>query len=524
MYSNQMSRRKVLQVGGMSALGALIASCTSGGPTEGPSVGNGGRPVRGGDLIFATNLDIATLDPAFSQNFSERFAYYAMFNTLVGYDQDFNIVPELAQRWELEQDGQRIVFHLQPGVKFHDGTNCDASAVKWNLDRIMAEETNSPLRALLADPVKAVRVLDERTVSLELERPWRPLLAALGERPGFIASPAAVERYGQDFGRNPVGSGPFQFERFTPGSELVMRRFNGYWEKGKPYLDSITMRHTADQQVQIAMMRADEAHIMDQLSPQLAVTMQGAQGVSLKTRETGDWYASQMDVDKPPFDDLRLRQAISLATNREGAKKVLFRDEARIATGPIGLGWAHEPGDSVVYPFDLQQAKAKVAQAGAEGLSVDYINSSEGHYQEMAQLLFGSYSKIGLNVNAGTVPGSDYYTQVVNDQLNWSVTKWTPRADPDGLLRILFHSNGFQNTTGYSNPKVDQLLDQAAGIFDTAAASKLYQQVNDIVERDAPYAWTVWPNIIVPHRETVQGLKLYGDSIYRLAELWLAGA
>lgn len=498
----------------MSALGALLASCTGGGT-------QGGSPVRGGDLVYATNMDIETLDPAFSQNFSERFAYYAMFNTLVAYDKDFNIVPELARKWQLDKKNGRMVFHLQPNVKFHDGTRCDAAAVKWNLDRLLDKSTNSPLLGLLSPPVTAVKVVDDLTVGIDLDRPWRPLLASLGERPGFIVSPTAVDKYGEDFGRNPVGSGPYQFVRFTPGSELAMKRFDGYWQKDEAHLDTITMRHAADQQVQMSMLRAGEAHIMDALSPQLAVTLENAEGVALKTRETGDWYACQMDVDKPPFDDIRLRQAIALATNREGARKVLFRNEARVATSPIGIGWAYDSADELTYPFDVEAAKSKVAQAGATGLSVDYINSSESNYQEMAQLLYGAFSKIGLDIKVGTVPGADYYTKVVEDELNWSVTKWTPRADPDGLLRILFHSSGSQNSTGYRNRDVDRLLDEAAGVFDTAEAAKIYTEVNEIIERDAPYAWVVWPNTIVAHREDVGGLTLYPDSIYRLRDLWL---
>lgn len=519
-----ITRRHALELGGVSALGMLIAACGgSPGTLETSRPEPAGEPRRGGDLTFATNMDIATLDPAFSQNFSERFAYYAIYNTLVGYDEDFNIVPELAVGWDLGDGGQTLTFHLRKNVKFHDGTDCDAEAVKWNLDRILEESTNSPIRGSLTPPLKTVTAVDKHTVRLDLERAWRPLLAAFGERPGFIVSPTAVEKYGKDFGQHPVGSGPFAFASYTYGSELVLERFEDYWAPGKPYLDSITMRHTPDQQVQMTMLRTGEAHVMDALNPQLALTIQNAEGVVVQKARSGRWYAMQMDTDKPPFDDPALRQAIAHATNREAVREALYRDEARIATNSIGIGWAYDPElNEPAYGYDLDAARKKVRQAGAEGLSVRYANSSQTDYQQIAQLLYEGYSKIGLDPQVEAVPGSDYYTLVLEDKLNWTLTAWTPRADPDGLLRTLFHSSGSQNTTGYRNPDVDRLLDQAAALTDLTKAKPIYSKVNRIIEKDSPYVWIIWPNAISVTRENIQGFRFYPDEVFRLRDLWMS--
>jgi peptide/nickel transport system substrate-binding protein len=519
-----MSRRFVLQAGGVSALGLLIAACGGSTSTGGqPGAGAAGTPVRGGDLVFAMSMNITTLDPAFSQNTSERFAYYVMYNTLVAYDKDFNIVPELAERWETSKNGKTLTLHLRQGVKFHDGTPFDANAVKWNLERILDKKTNSPLRGSLTPPLDAVKVVDDATVELNLATAWRPLLAALGERPGFMVSPTAVQKYGKDYGLHPVGTGPFQFVSFTQDSELKLKRFQGYWNADKIYLDSITFKNTPEQQVQLTMLRTGEAHISDAITPQLALTIQGNSSVAIKEAPTGNWFALQMDCDKPPFSKPELRQAIAYATNREGVKSAIFRNKARVAAGPTGIGWAYSTSNTTpIYAYDLNKAKQLVQQAGAEGLAVDYINSSDSGYQTVAQLLQSDYSNIGLKLKVGTVPGSDYYTEVVSDKINWSVTKWTPRADPDGLLRILLHSNGSQNTTGYSNPEVDRLLDQAAGISDHAQAAKIYQQIQQIVEKDAPYVWVVWPDDLVPHSSKLGGVTLYPDSVYRLREMWIS--
>jgi peptide/nickel transport system substrate-binding protein len=522
-----VSRRQVLQAGGLSALGLLVAACGSGsapnpGTANSPSSSGGGKPVRGGTLTFATAMDITTLDPAFSVNFSERFAYYAMYNTLVAYDKNFNLVPELAERWKTTDGGKTLTLFLRKGVKFHDGTPFNAAAVKWNLDRILDESTNSPLRAQLTPPLESVKVVDDSTVALNLQTAWRPLLAALGERPGFMVSPTAVKKYGKDYGLHPVGTGPFQFVSFTQNSSLKLKRFDGYWDPSHVYLDGITYQNVQDAKVQSTMLRTGEAQIADAMTPQLATTLQGISTVTVSQRPTGDWYAMQMDCDKAPFDDARLRQAIAYATNRDGVRKALFLGKARDATGPLGIGWAYSP-DAMkqLYPYDVAKAKQLVSQAGANGTAVRFVNSSQSDYQSIVQLLHDDYAKLGLDLKVGTVPASDYYNSVVADKNYWSLTKWTPRADPDGLLRLILHSRGSGNTTGYHTPQVDKLLDRAAGISSHAKAAPLYHQICQIVEKDAPYAWVIWPDALVPHTTNLGGLTLYPDGIYRLRDLWI---
>jgi peptide/nickel transport system substrate-binding protein len=320
-----------------------------------------------------------------------------------------------------------------------------------------------------------------------------------------------------------VGTGAFEFVSFTQDSELKLKKFKDYWDADNIYLDSITFKNTPEQQVQLTMLRTGEAHIADAVTPQLAGTVKGDPSVTIEEAETGNWYALQMDCDKPPFDKPELRQAIAYATNRDGVKSAIFLDKARVATGPTGIGWAYsEEETKSIYDYDLDKAKQLVEQAGATGLTVDYINSSESDYQTIAQTLQDGYSKIGLDLKVGTVPGSDYYDQVVEDKLNWTLTEWTPRADPDGLLRILFHSKGSQNSTGYKNPEVDKLLDQAAGITDTSEAAPIYQQIQQILEKDAPYVWVIWPDALVPHGSKVAGITMYPDSIYRMRDMWIS--
>jgi peptide/nickel transport system substrate-binding protein len=501
-----------------TAPGPTTASQAAPAPTAAPAAA---KPA-GGALVYARNMDTKTLDPHFSAQLSERYALYLIYNTLVAYDKDFNIVPDLASAWEIGDEGRSITFHLRPNVKFHDGTDCDAAAVKWNLDRILDPAVNSPLRGQLQPPLEKVEAIDKTTVKLTSGLAWRPLLAALGERPGFIVSPTAAQRSGADFGRNPVGSGPFKFVEWVPDSHISVERFSGYWDPGKPLLDRIDIRHVPDSQVQLGMIRTGEAQLIDSVDPGVLSTLRDAQGVLVEELKSGRFWGTQAHSDSPPFDNADLRKAIAYATDREAVRRVAFSNTGRAASHPLGSGWAYDPRlDSQGYPFDLDKARQFLASSGATGRTLTFTNSNDRLTQNVAQVLQASYQKIGLTVSLESVPAADSFARVKEGTTNWTTTNWAPRADPDGLLRILFHSKGFQNTTHFSNPEVDRLLDQAAGMFDTNQAAEVYHRVEQIVVEEASYTFVVWPSEFAARRTNVQGFVYYPDLILRLRDLSL---
>jgi len=479
--------------------------------------------VRGGTLVYARNMDTLTLDPHFSGTLSERYMLYLIYNTLVSYDKDFNIVPELASSWDIGSDGKAITFHLRPNVKFHDGTDCDATAVKWNFDRILDPKVNAPVRTQLQPPLTSIDVVDKTTVRLNLDQPWRPLIAALGDRPGFIVSPTAVQKYGQDYGRNPVGTGPFKITEWVADNHITVQRFDGYWDQGKPYLDTIEMRHVPDSQVQLTMIRTGEAQLIDSIDSSVLPTIRNAQGVTIEELKSARFWATQCLDNKPPFNNADLRKAFAYAMNRDELRQVIFGDTGRVATHPLGGGWAYDPSlDTQGYTFDLSKAKDYLAKAGATGQTFRFTATNDRREQTIAQVLQAQYQKLGITVQIETVNGTDAFTLRKEGKTNWTDINWAPRADPDGLLRILWQSKGFQNTTGFNNPEVDQLLDKAAAIYDTKQAAEIYHQIEKIIVEDATYIFYQWPSEFAAHRTEVKNFVYYPDLILRLRDLAIA--
>jgi len=351
-----MERRAFLRTGAAVAALAIGGGCLATAAAQ--------SPVRGGTLVIGQVQDMKTLDPVRSQDLSEREIMYLVYNTLVRLDTDFSIKPELATSWQIEEEGLRIVFKLRPGVTFHDGTPLDAEAVKWNLDWRMDANGKSPQKKGLSDIIKTVTVVDPLTVAIDLKIQAPGLLGMLAQREGFVESPAAAKKAGDDFGSNPVGSGPFIFKEWVRGNRVVVERNPGYWEDGKPYLDKIVLQNIAGSVIGIQRLRTGEIDLIHSLTPQDVLQIQNVSDVELVKAPANRWWSLQWQVDKPPFDNLKLRQAIAYAIDRKNLVDIVQLGKAEIAESPTppGLWWYSSDVNS--YEYNPEKARALLKEAG----------------------------------------------------------------------------------------------------------------------------------------------------------------
>jgi peptide/nickel transport system substrate-binding protein len=480
-------------------------------------------PVRGGTLRIGWIPAAKTLDPHLSVEFSERYVCYLVFNTLVALDRGFNVVPELARSWQVAPDGKRVTFQLQRGVKFHDGTDFNAEAVKWNLERILDPQTKSPQRAPLEPAIASVNVIDPYTVAIELKKPFAPLLAALAERPGFIVSPTAAQKLGPDFGQRPVGTGPFRFVEWVRDSQVTLERFPDYWEKGKPYLDRVIYRVVPDPTVRLTMVRTGEVDIATDVDAKDIPSLRNEAALRVsEMKPAARWTALQWRVDEPPFNNRALRQAIALAIDRNELRDVLLRGFGEAARGPVspGLWWSDPSFQGMGH--DLETAKKKLAEAGyPNGFRAKFVVENTPQWIRQTELLQAQLQKINVGMDIEPVNPADAYSRIVQKKTNWTHTRWAQRADPNGLLYILFHSKGNANTTGYSNPKVDELLDQGAGIYEVERRRPLYYSAERMITDDVPYVFLNYTAEFAVMSRKVQNWGWIPDLIPRFRDLWL---
>ncbi|MCW3474743.1 ABC transporter substrate-binding protein [Limobrevibacterium gyesilva] len=481
------------------------------------------KPQYGGTLTVALQNDAKSLDPTFQINFSERQPLYLIFNTLVGLAPDFTILPELAERWETSGDGRRLVLHLRGGVKFQDGTPFNAGAAKWNLDRRMDAKVNSPSRLPLLELISSIEAPDDNTLVLNLKGPAPSLLGMLAQREGFMISPQSAEKYGDAVGQNPVGTGPFVFKEWSPGARIVVEKNPNYWEGGKPYLDRIVFVLTSNSAVGIPRLITRELDFVGALSPLDIRPLEKQSGIKLAQSPGSRWLALQMRVDRPPFDNLKLRQAMAHAIDRQRLINIVMDGKATIADGftPPGLWWFDPALRS--YPYDPAKAKALLAEIGPmPGLELALSTQPVALYQQISQLAQEQLKAIGLTVKLQPVSVSDWYPQLIQGAINFLPIRWTQRPDPDGLFTYLFHGKSAANTSRYVNPEVDSLLDKARGLSDQSERARLYREAQALMTHDLPYIPLFFSIEFAAMRDNVRNFTWVADEIPRFREVWKA--
>ncbi len=481
------------------------------------------EPKHGGTLNVGFASDAKTMDPLMSVQSTERQVLYLVFNTLIKYNKDFSLSPELAKSWEIKNGGKQIVFKLQTGVKFHDGTPFDASAVKWNIEKRLDPKTGSPQRGQLAPIIESIEVNDPSTVTFNLKENSPSLLSLLGERPGFMVSPTSYEKSNEDFGNHPVGTGPFIFKSWVRGSALTLAKNPDYWEKGLPYLDGIVFRDLAGSVLGIQRLLTKELDFVPDLSPQEVRSLDRNSEVVLLPTSVGRWYSLQWQVDKPPFSDKKVRQAFAYALDRERINSIVMQGKGVISDGPTPPSlWWYDPSIKSL-PYDPDKAKALLKEAGiGSDFKVDLSAPQIPAFQQISQLVQEQLGAVGVKATLKPVSANDWYAKIVDKSTNFTPTRWTQRSDPDGLLYILFHSTGFQNTTGYKNPDVDRLLDEARQTYDQEKRIKLYSEIQKIVVADLPMVPLFFSTEYAAMRKVVQNFVWIPDQTPRFREVWLA--
>jgi peptide/nickel transport system substrate-binding protein len=408
-------------------------------------------------------------------------------------------------------------------VTFPDGTDFTAETVKWNLERILDPQNKSPQRAPLEPAIASVTVVDPHTVAIDLKKPFAPLLAALAERPGFIVSPAAVKQMGQDFGQHPVGTGPFKFVEWVRDSQVTLERFPDYWEKGKSYLDKVVFRVVPDPTVRLTMVRTGEVDIATDVDAKDIPGIRNEASLRIsEMKPPARWTALQWRVDEPPFNNKALRQAIALAIDRNEIRDVLLRGFGEPARGPVspGLWWSDPTFQGI--QLDPELAKKKLAEAGyPNGFRTKFVVENTPQWIRQTELLQAQLQKINVTLDVEPVNPADAYSRIVARKTNFTHTRWAQRADPNGLLYILFHSKGNANTTGYSNPKVDELLEQASAIYEVERRRPLYYQADRLITDDVPYVFLNYTAEFAVMGRKVQNWGWIPDLIPRFRDLWL---
>lgn len=531
----RLDRRRFLQLilasSGALSLAALLAACGGIGspPTavggqsgSGPATAGGsGTPSKGGTLTVALPSDIIGIDPHGASAGVDRNIYTTVYNGLVTVDKDLKIVPDLAESWTTPDD-KTYVFKLRAGVKFHDGTPCDATAVKKNFDWILDTSNASPRRSEIAD-IQEVTAEDATTVKIALKNPFAPFLSIISDRAGYIVSPAAREKFGKDYSRNPVGTGPYQFVEWIKDDRVTFKRFDGYWEKDVAYLDQITYRPVPDASVALTDLKTGNVDFLYSVDPKDVADIKKTSNLAYLEGPGVGYQGFWVNMAKGPLATKALREAFSLALDREELLAAAYFGIGQIANGPIPpSSWAYDATLPVV-KRDLAQAKAKLAEGGqAGGFKMVLKTSNTPLQQKITQLVQAQLKEIGIEVQIQTLEFGALLKAGEQNDFDALSLGWSGRIDPDGNVEPIFGSKGAFNYGKYSSPEIDTLITRARQTAGQDERKKVYQELARKINDDVAYAFTYFPPTSFAAVTSVKGFEVTPDGLMRFKKTWLS--
>ncbi len=481
-------------------------------------------PRKGGTLRVGFYVEAATMDPHLSGSKIDRQVYHNVFDPLFILDTKLQAKPNLVESFQ-NPDPKTYVFKLRQGVKFHDGTDLDAEAVKFNFER-MATEPKSVRKGEVAS-IETVQAVDPLTVRLNLKRPDSALLATLTDRAGMMISPKTIKDKGPDLERNSAGAGtgPFEFVEWVKDDHITLKRFENYWKKdGGPYLDQIRFRPILDDTVKLQSLQAGEIDVMDYVAPRDVAPVKADKNLVEIDVPSLAAFSYVLNTTKPPFDNKALRQAVMYAIETEAIVKAVWLGVGVAANGPISpSSWAY---DDTIKPIkrDPEKAKAKLAEGGMpSGFSFSVNTSSVPINIQELEVVKAQLAEVGITMNLNVVDPARLLAEGNSKAFQMSTYQWSGRPDPDGNVYQFFRTTPGTslNWSGFSNPKVDELLDKTREVSDQAERKKLYSEVIKTLHEEVPAVFIVHPIEPKAFNPKVQGYEPVPDGMMRFRDVWL---
>jgi peptide/nickel transport system substrate-binding protein len=474
-------------------------------------------------VVVGMEAEPPGLDPGQALGLHTLRVTHQIFETLVTTpDDSTDVVPGLAESWQVSPDGLAWTFKLRRGVRFHDGTPLDAAAVKFTFDRIIdpAHPHNKSGKWTFAvgylSSVKSVEAVDPQTVRLHLKYPNSALLANLAIPNCAIVSPTAFSKAPAEFGFQPVGSGRYRFDSWTRGSRVVLQRNEDYWgTKGKPR--TLVYRGIAEANARVTELLTGGVDLILPIPPDFVGRLESTPQVTVhKKLGLTIWYVG-MNVEKKPFTDRRVRQALNYAVNKDAIVRDILKGTGLAATGPLLPGtWAHEPNVRK-YPYDPVMAKRLLAEAGyPNGFEVElWVPESGSGMQapvEMSTVIQANLAAVGVKASLKTMEWGSYLGKLRSDAPVMFALSWFLKSeDPDLSLHPNFFSKSspLPNRANFASPEVDQLLLDARQAPDRAKRADLYRRIQRIVVEDAPWIFVDHEVQVVAIRAGLKGFKLH---------------
>jgi peptide/nickel transport system substrate-binding protein len=512
MVMRKAARRPALVL--VASLILLLVACSTG---ESVDLGDDSS----GRLIAAIAGEPDQLDPNKTSAYFSFEVLENVYDTLVEPDADLQMRPALAESWDVSPDQLVWTFHLRRGVKFHDGSPLTADDVVYTYRRIIDQQLSNVDKL---SAVTDVRAIDPATVVLRLKHPTPNLLTNLGGFKGM----AIVQRKNVESGQiatHPIGTGPFAFESQKSGDSISLKANPDYWG-GPPKVAGVIFRFIPEKSTALSALQAGEIDWTDSIPTQRVNQLSGDDSVNLAVTPSNDYWYLALNEARKPWSDVRVRQAIAYAIDRDSIVAATSYGTAaknQLAI-PKGSFWYTDYGK---YRYDIEQAKSLLQEAGASPKNLDMLVTNE--YPETvtaAQIIADNLVPLGITVNIRTVDFATWLDEQNSGHFDMLMMGWLGNIDPDDFYYAQHHTNGTSNAQKYSNPEVDRLLDAGRVETNPDARAGIYRKAATIIADQCSYIYLYNPSVIQAWGKNMAGYEPRRDKAvrFRTASIAESGA
>lgn len=475
-----------------------------------------GTPTSGGSVVVGMTQDLVSLDPHQITDAGTRSVVFNMYEGLVKPTSTGDLEPAVASDYKISDDATSYTFTLRDGVTFHDGSAVTAEDVKYSIERYAEIQGGSSAFSSLLDKVV---IDDEKTVTIYLKEGYSEFLADLAL--------AIIPKSNDDPAGNPIGTGPFKFVSYTPGQKLVLEKNGGYWKSGEPYLDGAEFKFIADMDTAFTELQAGTIDVLNYLTTSQVQSLTQMQGDKFTIVE-GNMnlvHAMFLNNDYEPLKDVKVRQALCYAVNRQEINDFLFNGKSHlIGTHMIpSLNTWYEAGTENMYPYDVEKAKALLAEAGyGDGFPLEItVPSSYSQHVDTAQIIVDQLSRVGITATIKKVEWSSWLEDVYqNRDYQATVIGFDGTLAPNDWLKK-YGTDASNNIANYSNAEYDATLAEALSAVDTAKKAELYKKLQMNLAENAVSVYIEDPADFVAVNSKFGGYTFYPTAAWDMSKLYV---
>lgn len=443
--------------------------------------------LAAGTLKIGRQQDSTTLDPIFTIQNADIWVMNNMNSLLVRVNRDgTDVEPDLAESWDISEDGLTYTFHLRDGLKFSDGSPLKASDVKFSLERL--RDVEGSIMAGMFSVIAGIQTPDDRTVVVTLNEQSAPAMAGFAMFSAAVLPEKAVMEAGEDFGNNPVGAGAFMLDEWRRGEYLRLVKNPNYWEADRVKLDAVEWVYIPNDNTRILKLQAGEVDAIIFVPFNRVAELEADPNINVHLDPSSRMDHMLVNHSHEPLGDLRVRQALYHALDRQSIVDAVTFGHGKVANSFIPAGAMFYNPDNKDYPFDPEKAKALLADAGVDGLALDFlITAGSSVHDQIGVIVKDQLGKVGIDVNLIKQEEGQQWESTVAGDYDISINYWTNDViDPDQKSTFCVYGDdeNLSYYTRYKNPEVTALVEQGRVELDPDKRRQIYYDIQRIAKND----------------------------------------